>query len=162
MATLSDKISPGHQPNRLRDTVQHTFSASTTGSFSNDRGRETAALKQHNWLATDSVSKYSKVKPNTSYVHLNSTPHSTVLTCQYIFSPPVVQALVKASWSFVVVVLSSKNSPILKLESTVLRVPSFQEGVHCCSPERENVLPSAEYSDATEAIRVCNAIQNKK
>lgn len=122
---------------------------------------KTSALKQHNWLPKDSLSKYGTVKPTISYVQWNFTPHSSVLTCQYIFSPPVVQALVKASWSFVVVVLSSKNSPILKLESTVLQVPSFQEGVHCCSPERENVLPSAEYSDATEAIRVCNAIQNK-
>jgi hypothetical protein len=122
---------------------------------------KTSALKLCSWLPKDSLSKYDTVKPTTSYVHWNFTPHLSVLTCQYIFSPPVVQALVKASWLFVVVVLSSKNSPILKLESTILQVPSFQEGVHCCSPERENVLPSAEYSDAMEAIRVCYAIQNK-
>jgi len=42
MATVSDKISIGHQPDQLRDKVQKTFSASTIDSFSNDRGRESA------------------------------------------------------------------------------------------------------------------------
>jgi len=41
MATASDKISMGHQPDQLRDKVQHTFSVPTTDSIS-DRGREGA------------------------------------------------------------------------------------------------------------------------